>query len=94
MGTDSVLTIPAEIGGYEIKSNSSEPIIIIASSSWLNVHPPASGVPVPQNTEGSSTSRSIVRYTGFPFNSFTASFNPSKEMLTSIKSFLYNFIVG
>ncbi len=28
MGTDSVLTIPAEIGGYEIKSNSSEPIII------------------------------------------------------------------
>ena len=47
----------------------------------LPVTPPASGVPVPGNTEGSRQSRSMVKYTGtfFSFNAATVSFRPSKQ---------------
>jgi len=37
-----------------------------ASSNYVNDTPPASCVPVPGNSPGSSTSKSTVRYTGVP----------------------------
>ena len=49
---------------------------IIALKSSINLTPPASGVPVPGNSDGSKTSKSIVKYTGFPFKASQASLNP------------------
>ncbi len=43
--------------------------------------PPASGVPVPQKMEGSSTSRSSVKYTGLPLEACTVSAKPFRSNL-------------
>ena len=51
----------------------------IALRSSMKLTPPASGVPVPGNADGSRQSKSMVKYTGtcFSFNSLTVSFRPS-----------------